>query len=115
MKLKDAFSNLLMAYDKGDRRTLKDAFMIYCVKVPLLEPSMEEQELVYWKRVIFVSESVDEKERLWNTFSGVIERIPRSYRVVVMGDMNDIAGISPQNDVIGAFGVPGVNDIMVDD
>lgn len=28
MKLKDAFSNLLMAYDKVDRRTLKDAFMI---------------------------------------------------------------------------------------
>lgn len=54
--------------------------------------------------------SVDEKERFWNVLTNVIERIPRRNRVVVMGDVNCRVRSGPQNDVVGAFGVPCVND-----
>lgn len=49
--------------------------------------------------------SVDLKERFFSILNGVIERISRSYRAIVMKDINGRVGNGPQNDVLCAFGV----------
>lgn len=38
------------------------------------------------------------------------ERLPKSHRVFVLGNVNSEVGTGLQNEVMRAFGVPGVND-----
>ena len=79
-----------------------------CLIVKFKFPKVKVAVIVAYAPCEDREESV--KNDFWRELNAVIERVPRSFRKIVMGDMNGKVGTVPERDVVGPYGVDGEND-----
>ena len=53
---------------------------------------------------------VEEKERFWNHFDRLTDRVGNGYRLFAVGDLNGCVGDRMRASITGEFGVMGEND-----
>ena len=54
--------------------------------------------------------AAEERVEFWNDLKGVLDRVNRGFRVIVMGDFNGRIGVQKRDGITGAFGVEGENE-----
>ena len=53
---------------------------------------------------------IEERDRFWNDFNRILDRVGNGNRLCILGDLNGWIGERTRAGITGAFGVPGEND-----